>query len=152
MTRRAFNVFALGLMDGSIDPDTDDLRIALLMTNTTVLSDAEAIPINNLASFGTLDEFDGGAPYARQSLAGKTPNRVNATPAVGLTVSDVAFGNLVAGTRSIKGALIYKHVDGTAANDIPLFYADFDTVKTPDGSAFTVQYPSGAVDFLPKTV
>lgn len=108
------------LGSGSINLSSDDLRVALVMSNSTADTEDDA---SNLAAITTLDEMD-GANYARVALAGETFTKDAANNRSEFDADDVVFLSLGAGTRQVKGALIYKHVDGTAANDIPVAYYD----------------------------
>lgn len=112
------------LAKGDLDFDETghDIRIMLCMTNTTADTDQDA---GTLSAITTLDEYD-GAGYSRAALASQTVTRddPNNRAEIGAT-SPVSFGSTVAaGTRSAQGALVYRHVDGTAANDQPIAWID----------------------------
>lgn len=118
-----YNSAKVGFGNGTLDWDTDDIRCALLMTNTT--ADTENDTITNLADFTTLDEYD-GTGYSRQALASEAVNQDNANDRSEFDAADVSFTSLTGdATRDVQGALIYKHVDGTAANDIAICFIDF---------------------------
>ena len=87
-----------------------DLRFSIHMSNTTADTETEA---QFLASFSTLDEYDGAA-YARQSIA-------NEASAVDLTNSrneftgdPLTFATLGVGTRQAVGVLMLLHVTNNA--------------------------------------
>lgn len=118
-----YNSAKVGFADGSIDWDTDDIRCALLMTNTT--ADSENDGIANLDDFTTLDECD-ATSYARQQLANEAVNLDDTNDRAELDADDVTFSGLGGdASRDAQGVLIYKHVDGTAANDVPIAFIDF---------------------------
>ncbi|MEO0629344.1 MAG: hypothetical protein AAFY46_01285 [Planctomycetota bacterium] len=106
------------LATGALNLATADLRVALVMTNTT--ADTE-LDVTSLAGFSTLDEMD-GANYARQAFAGEALTKDAANNRTELDADDPVFASLGAGTRQVAGALVYQHVDGTPANDIPIAY------------------------------
>jgi hypothetical protein len=112
------------LAKGDLDFDEagHDIRILLAMTNTTADTDQDA---GSLSAIGTLDEYD-GAGYARAALAAQSVVRDDANNrAEIMATSPVSFGATVAaGTRSAQGAVVYRHVDGTAANDQPIAWID----------------------------
>ena len=111
--------------DGTVDWDTDDIRIALLMTNTT--ADTENDTIHDLADFTTLDECD-ATGYARQALTAEAVNIDDANDRAELDGADASFTGLSGdATRDIQGALVFKYVDGTAANDLAIAFIDFTT-------------------------
>jgi hypothetical protein len=112
------------LAKGDLDWDEagHDIRVMLCMTNTTADTDQDA---GTISAIGTLDEYDGSG-YSRASLASQTVTRddPNNRAELGAT-SPISFGATVgAGTRQAAGALVYRHVDGTAANDLPIAWID----------------------------
>jgi hypothetical protein len=112
------------LAKGDLDFDEagNDIRVLLAMTNTTADTDQDA---GTLAAIGTLDEYD-GAGYSRAALAAPSVDRDDANNRAEITAtSPISFGATVAaGTRSAQGAVVYRHVDGTAANDQPIAWID----------------------------
>jgi hypothetical protein len=112
------------LAKGDLDFDEagNDIRLMLCMTNTTADTDQDA---GTISAIGTLDEYDGPG-YARAALAAQSVVRDDANNRAEITAtSPVSFGATVAaGTRSAAGALVYRHVDGTAANDQPIAWID----------------------------
>ena len=111
-----------------------DLRLALLMTNTT--ADTENDGIVNVDDITTLDEFD-GANYTRKALASEAVATDDANDRAGLDAADVTWTALGAGTRSIAGVLVYDH--NTSDADSPVgWWLEFSSAKTPDGSDFTL--------------
>ena len=110
------------LLDGSIDLDTHDIRVALLMTNTT--ADTEVDGINFISNFTTLDECNAGG-YARVALTGEVVNTDDANDRAEFDANDVSFTGLAGNaSRAIQGALIYKHVTNDA-DSIPICFVDF---------------------------
>lgn len=116
---------------GEIDLDANDLRVALLMTNTTANTEKNK---TNLGAFTTLDECDGVA-YARQALASKTVTVDNGNNRADIDAADVTFPTVSASTRAVKAVLVYKHVGADAVN-VPLLYMDSLTGLpfTPNGA------------------
>lgn len=110
------------LANGGLDWDASDIRVMLCMTNTTADTDQDA---GTISAIGTLDEYDGSG-YSRHQLAAEAVTRddPNNRAELGGT-SPISFGATVgAGTRSAAGMMVYKHVDGTAANDQPIAWID----------------------------
>lgn len=108
--------------DLDFDEAGHDIRVMLCMTNTTADTDQDAA---TLSAVTTLDEYD-GTGYSRQALAAQVVNRDDTNNRAEITAtSPISFGATVgAGTRSAAGALVYRHVDGTAANDQPIAWID----------------------------
>lgn len=97
---------------------TADLRLALVMTNTTAHTAKTA---NTFAAI-TLDECN-GANYARVDLAGVTGVRDDANLIWYVDAADAVFTNLGAGVRQNKAALLHVH-NVTPGNEIPVAYID----------------------------
>lgn len=119
---------------GKVGFDNLDVRVALLMLNTTADTDNDTITnVDDL----TLDEFD-GAGYSRKTLSGDVVNRDDVNDRAEYDANDVTWEDLPAGTRSVLGVLVFHHVTNDA-DSVPLFFLEFSPVKTPDGSDFTAQ-------------
>ncbi len=109
------------LLKGDLDFDGSDLRMLLVMTNTTADTEQDTALIS---AFTTLDEYD-GTGYSRAALASEAVTRddPNNRAEFGAT-SPVSFGTTVAaGTRSAQAAILYKHVGADSAN-IPIAFID----------------------------
>lgn len=119
------------LAKGDLDFDTLDVRAILCMSNTTADTDQDAATIS---AIGTLDEYDGSG-YSRIDFAGAAVNQDAANNRAEIDYSDGSFGTTVAaGTRQWVGIIYYQHVDGTAANDIPIAWKDL-TAANGNGGA-----------------
>lgn len=136
------------LINGTIDLNSSDIRARLCMTNTTC--DTEIDAINTLSNYTTIDPAD-ATGYADVALttetvtANDTNNRGDFD-----TASDIVFSGLGGdATRDYQGILLYKYVDGTNANDIPLAFIDF-TADIPK-TATSVTVPSSTTNLLQAT-
>lgn len=111
------------LMNGGIDLDTDDIRARLCMTNTTC--DTEVDAINDLADYTLIDVAD-ATGYADVALASEAVNTDDANNRAEFDATDISFTGLGGdASRDYQGVLIYKYVDGTNANDLPICFIDF---------------------------
>lgn len=111
------------LLNGTIDLDTDDIRARLCMTNTTC--DTQVDAINNLAAYTTIDPCD-STGYADVALTSEAVAADDTNDRAEFDATDVSFTGLGGdATRAIQGVLIYKYVDGTNANDLPIAFIDF---------------------------
>ena len=136
MASQVYNAAKKGLLDGSIDLDTDDIRAILVMANTT--GDTENDTKVYVGDLTTLDEHD-GANYVRKALANEAVNKDDANDRAEFSADDVTWSSLGAGTRNCVGLILYKHVTNDA--DSPLIaYVEFASPVTNDGSNFTVQW------------
>jgi hypothetical protein len=113
-----------------------DMRMALVMTNTTADTEVDA---ENPADITTLDEFDGSG-YARQALTGEAVNVDLGNDRAEIDANDPTFATIGNGTRQIQGWLIIQNVDTTAANDLNKFYQDFAATINPGGASLQVQF------------
>lgn len=136
MAAHVFHTTLAKLIDGSIDLNTDDIRVALLMTNTTADTNTDPNFLTDL----TLDECDGSG-YVRKSLVTEAVNTDLTNDRAEFDADDVtwtALGNSATG-RQIQGYLIYKHVGADSAN-IPILFRDFAATINPGGNDLVVQW------------
>ena len=136
------------LINGTIDLNSHDIRARLCMTNTTC--DTEIDAINTLSNYTTIDKSD-DSTYADVQLSGETVT-ANDTDNRGDfdTSSDIVFTSLTGdATRDYQGILLYKYVDGTDANDIPLAFVDFTSDIPKEATQVTV--PSSTTNLLQVT-
>lgn len=103
---------------GDIHFDTDDIRVALVMTNTTADTEED---VEFMDDFGTLDEMD-GANYARKALT-EAVNEDTTNDRAEFDAADLTWTSLGAGTRSMAGAIVLLHVTNDT-DSIPIIYID----------------------------
>lgn len=113
----------------------NDLRMALLMTNTTADTEVDA---ENPADITTLDTMDGSG-YAEETLTSEAVGVDLSNDRAEIDWDDATFAAMSNGTRQIQGWFVKQNVDGNAANDLNKFYKDFASTINPGGSALTVQ-------------
>lgn len=125
MASNVFNSALVRIFNGGIDFDTNDFRVKLLMTNTT--ADTEKDAINFVSNITTLDLCDASG-YADVQLTGEAVNTDDVNNRAEFDANDVSFTGLGGNaTRNYQGVLLYKYVDGTNANDIPVAFIEFTT-------------------------
>jgi hypothetical protein len=113
------------LISADIDLDGDDIRARLVMTNTTC--DTEIDAINDLADYSTIDASD-ATGYDDVALTSKAVNTDDTNDRAEFDANNASFSDLSGdATRDYKGVLIYKHVDGTDANDLPVAFIQFSS-------------------------
>jgi len=139
MASLVYNNFLLLLGQGQIDlrESGDDIRVALLMTNTTADTEEETALMN---AFTTLDEMDGSG-YARKTLSSQAIAIDTSADRAEFDIEDLTWSSLGNGTRAIQGLLILKHVTNDT-DSIPLAFIEFSSTQNPGGSDFTVQIDS----------
>ena len=121
MASLVFNIAKSGLMDGTIDLNTHDIRAALCMTNTTADTDAD---VDTVATITTLDECD-STGYARITMTGEAVNLDDLNDRAEFDAADLSFTGLGGNaTRAIQGVLIFKFVT-TDTDNVPICFVDF---------------------------
>jgi hypothetical protein len=106
-------------LEGEIDLVNDDIRVMLVMTNTTADTEDD---VNTISAFTTLDEFD-GAGYSRQALASQAVNEDAANNRAEFDATDSTFSSIAVGTRQVQAAILFKHVTNDT-DSVPLAFID----------------------------
>lgn len=125
----------VGFANGSIDWDTHDIRILLVMTNSTADTETDKTTISG---FTTLDECDGSA-YVRKAFTGEVVNQDTPNARAELDADDVVWTALGNGTRQVQGAVIFRFITNDA-DSIPIAYIDFGANLNPAGGNVTIQW------------
>lgn len=126
---------------GEIDLNADDIRCALLMTNTTADTQNNVSLMN---AFTTLDECD-ATGYARVALASEAVNQDNTNNRAEFDADDASFTGLGGdATRDIQGALIYKHVTDDT-DSIPIAFIDFSADIPSSASQIDVPWDAEGI-------
>lgn len=112
------------ILNGSFNYATADMRVMLVMTNTTADTEQDDEFISGLV---TLDEYD-GAGYVRKALAAEAVNEDAANNRAEFDATDVQWVALGAGTRQAQGLVLFRFVTNDA--DSPLI-AFIDTGGFP---------------------
>jgi hypothetical protein len=134
MASNVKNIAKSRMMSGDMDLNTDDMRLFLLMTNTTFDTDVDT---DNTGSY-TLDEMD-GTNYARVNLANEAVNTDDANDRAEFDADDVSWTALGNGTRQMQGAGIHEFITNDAGS-FPLCWIEFSGNINPGGSNFTIQW------------
>ncbi len=113
------------LINGGLDLNSNDIRARLVMTNTTC--DTEVDAINTLSNYTTIDPCN-ATGYADVALGSEAVNTDDTNNRAEFDANDVSFSGLGGdASRAIQGVLLYKYVDGTNANDIPIAFIEFSS-------------------------
>lgn len=119
MASLAYTYAKAKLLSGDIDLNADDIRILMVMSNTTCDTEEDKVFIDD---FTTLDECD-GANYVRKALADEAVAADEANDRGEFDATDVVFTALGVGTRQNVGIVVYKHVNDDT-DSIPIAYID----------------------------
>jgi hypothetical protein len=137
MASQVFNAAKTRFANGGIDWDTDDIRVALVMTNTTVDTDNDGDVF--VSDITTLDECD-ATGYARVALSGEAVNTDDTNDRAELDANDVAFSGMSGdSSRNIQGALIYKHVTNDS-DSLLIAYIEFSVAINAAATAVNVPW------------
>ena len=147
MASNAFNnalqkILAAYLVSGA------DIRIALVMTNTTCDIDKDAI--NFVANITTLDECDASG-YARIALGSEASNVDDVNDRAEFDGTDISFTGLGTGTRAYLGILVFKFVTDDT-DSVPLFFIDFPTDVANTSSQVDVTFNVEGIAQLSQAV
>ena len=126
-----FNSFKKKIMDGSIDLDTDTIKVMLVTSTYTPDQDAHDFKddVTNEVS-GT------GYSAGGQALANKAVTQDNTDNEGVFDADDVTWGS---STITARGAVIYKDT-GTASTSPIICYIDFGADKSSSNGNFTLQW------------
>ena len=132
------------LASGNLNFATDDLRVALVMTNTTADTEDD---VAFLADFTTLDEFD-GTNYVRKTLAGNALAKDATNNRSEFDANDVTWTALGAGTRQASGMILFLQVTNDSDSPAIAFIDDGGFPFTANGGDVTIQWNAeGIVQF-----
>lgn len=132
------------VMAGETDMNAADIRVRLVMSNTTADTEQDATTVGG---FTTLDEYD-GANYATKALANEAVAADNANNRAEFDADDITWTALGAGTRQAVGMVVVKFVDGTTG-DIPLLFIDTGGFPfSGNGGNVTVQWNAEGIGQL----
>lgn len=126
-----YNSFKKKIMDGSIDLDTDTIKVALVTSSYTPDQDAHDFFDDVTNEVSGTGYTAGGA-----SLANKAVTADNTDNEGVFDADDVTWST---STITARGAVIYKST-GTASTSALICYLDFGSDKTSTAGNFTIQW------------
>lgn len=134
----AFSEALAEILRADIDFVSDDIRVALLMTNAVVQTGAATV-----SAITTLDEMDGSA-YVRKALANQAVTADDTNNRGEFDADDVTWTTLGAGTRSIRYVLYYLHVTNDA-DSIPIYAKQLASDFTADGTDLILNFDAEGI-------
>lgn len=130
---------------GDMEWDAFDIRVALLMSNTTApVDDGTGRDAATLSAI-TLDEFD-GAGYSRSGDIGATLTKGTPNNTSKFDAANITFSSISAGTRVIQAMLVYRHITNDT-DAIPLLYIDSPAAfpYTADGNDLVIAWHADGI-------
>jgi hypothetical protein len=126
-----YNSFKAKIMDGSIDLDTDTIKVALVTSSYTPDQDAHDF-FNDVTNEVTGTGYTaGGAALANKAVTADTTDNEGVFDADDLTWAT--------STITARGAVIYKST-GASTTDALICYIDFTADKTSSAGNFTIAW------------
>jgi len=137
MANVIYNSFKKKIMDGSIDLDTDTIKVALVTSSYTPDQDAHDFfddVTNEVSASGTYAAGGG-------TLANKTVTADNTDNEGVFDADDIAF---TGATITARGAIVYKST-GTASTSPLICYIDFGADKSSTIGTFTITFAAEGI-------
>lgn len=131
-----YNSFKAKIMDGSIDLDTDTIKVALV-TSTYVPNQDTHDFFDDVTNEVTGTGYTAGGA----SLASKTVTADNTDNEGVFDAADVTW---TSSTITARGAVIYKST-GVASTSALICYLDFTTDQSSSSGDFTIQWNSEGI-------
>ena len=126
-----YNSFKQKIMDGSIDLDTDTIKVALVTSSYTVSQDDHE-------DYADITNEVVGAGYTAEgaTLANAAVTKDNTDNEGVFDADDVTWGS---STITARGAIVYKD-SGTAATSWFICYIDFGANKSSSSGDFVITW------------
>lgn len=135
-----YNSFKRDVANGSIDLDTDTIKVMLVNASYTPDQDTHT------KRSDVTNEITGTAYVAGgETLAGKTVTADNTNNRAAFDANDVTW---TTATFTARGAVLYKSRGGAASADELLCYLDFGSDKSVSGGDFTIQWGANGILLL----
>lgn len=135
MAETVYNRYKSALADGAEDWPNGDYR-SLLLTGALTINDADDTIADLLANNTEASD----ASYARQALGSKTNTEDDTNSRANLDAATIDFGAL--DNETPTAIVIYRHVDGTDANDLLVSIHDTNFGDAANGAGYTVEWPN----------
>jgi hypothetical protein len=124
-------------MDGSIDLDTDDIKVALVTSTYTPDQDAHDFFDDITNEVGASGSYAAGG----SSLAGKAVTQDNTDNEGVFDANDLAF---TSATITARAAILYKNT-GVASTSPLIAYIDFGSNQSSSTGTFTIIWDSEGI-------
>lgn len=131
-----YNGFKKKIMDGSIDLDTDTIKVALVTSTYTPNIDTHVF-------FSDITNEVSGTGYSAggSALANKSVTQDNTNDLGYFDADDLSW---TSSTITARGAVIYKST-GVSSTSPLIGYIDFSTDKVTSNGTFTITWASNGI-------
>lgn len=132
-----YNSFKRDLMNGSIDLDTDTIKVMLVTSTYTPDQDAHTKRSDITNEVSGTNYTAGG-----ESLANKAVTVDNTDNEGVFDADDVSWAS---STITARGAVLYKSRGGASSADELICYIDFGSDKSSSSSTFRIQWAAEGI-------
>ena len=132
-----YNSFKRDIMNGSLDLDTDDIKVMLVTSTYTVDQDAHTKRSDITNEVSGTGYSAGGSSLASKTVAVDNTDNEGVFDAADLTWSS--------STITARAAVLYKARGGASSADELLCYFDFGADKSSSAGNFTLQWNSEGI-------
>lgn len=132
MANVIYNSFKRDIMNGSIDLDTDTIKVMLVTSTYTPDQDAHDKRDDITNEVAGTGYSSGGAALANKSVTADNTDNEGVFDADDLTWASA--------TITARGAVLYKSRGGAASADELIMYFDFTSDQTSTNGNFTLQW------------
>lgn len=132
-----YNAFKKFIMNGSVDLDTDTIKVALVTSSYTPDIDAHDY-FNDVTNEVTGTGYTAGGA----TLANKAVTQDNTNDKGVFDADDVAW---TTSTITARGAVLYKSRGGASSADELICYIDFGVDKVSTAGTFTIQWNASGI-------
>lgn len=150
MATFAYPIGDLNMRNGTIDVDTDTIKVTLLLTNTTADTEQDVADVDALT---TLDEpSDAGGFTWGFGGSGRKTATITATRSAGQVQINIPAGTttwaslpLDVSGRSVAGALLFSAGSVNDTDAYPIAWLEFTSPVAPNGTDFVVTWDGAEV-------
>jgi len=140
MANVVYNSFKKFIMDGTIDLDSDTIKVALVTSSYTPDQDAHDY-FDDVQSYEVSGD---GYTAGGQALSNKSVTQDNTNDRGVFDADDVTWSN---STITARGAVLYKDT-GTASSSPLICYFDFGEDKSSNNGDFTIQWDADGILYI----
>lgn len=137
MANVIYNSFKRDIQNGSIDLDTDTIKVMLVTSAYTPDQDAHTKRSDITNEVSGTGYSAGGATLANKSVTADNTDNEGVFDA-----DDVVWAS---STITARGAVLYKSRGGAASADELIAYIDFGSDKTSSGANFTIAWAAEGI-------
>ena len=133
MAETVFNRFKAALANADDDWVTGDMRTLLVSGSVTI--DPDDVSVADFIAAGSQVELTDGS-YARVALTSEAVAQDDTNDRANLNAATIDYGAL--DNETPTAMLVYKHVDGTNANDLCVAVFDTGFGDPSNGAGYTI--------------